>query len=77
MLKLSPEEQSVYCMYDPSAFSPVPGTWGAGGATFVELTKVKTAALKEALALAHSLLRQKTSGKEQGTRDRQQGTRKT
>jgi hypothetical protein len=57
MVKLSPADQSVYCMYDASSFSPVPGSWGAGGATFVELGKVKTAVLKEALAAAHARLR--------------------
>jgi predicted DNA-binding protein (MmcQ/YjbR family) len=56
MLKLSPVEQSVYCQFDPGSFSPVPGTWGAGGATFVALGKVKTEVLKEALSAAHSLL---------------------
>ncbi len=56
MLKLSPADQSVYCLYAPSVFSPVPGTWGAGGATFVDLSAAKTAVLKEALLAAHAQL---------------------
>lgn len=61
MLKLSPEDQSVYCLFDPLSFSSVPGTWGAGGATFVALDQVKKDVLKEALTAAHSLLLKKIS----------------
>ena len=53
MLKLPLNEQSVYCDYDPEVFSPVPGTWGKQGATFVDLKKVKPAVCKEALVLAY------------------------
>lgn len=52
MIKLSPVDQSVFCTADKLAIYPVPGTWGAGGATFFELKKVKKAILKDALKQA-------------------------
>ena len=54
MLKLSLIDQSVFCSYDTTTFSPVPGGWGTKGATFVELGKVKKRMLKDALALAYN-----------------------
>jgi YjbR len=54
MLKLPLEEQSVFCKYDENIFFPVPGAWGKGGATFVDLKKVKKAILKEALEIAYN-----------------------
>lgn len=53
MLKLPLADQSVYCDYDSSVFSPVPGAWGKQGATFVDLKKVSSTILKEALNLAY------------------------
>jgi hypothetical protein len=41
MVKLSLVDQSVFCSYDRNVFFPVPGGWGARGATFVELAKVR------------------------------------
>ena len=61
MLKLPPEEQSVYCLYDPLSFSPVPGSWGAKGATFVQLATVKAVVLKEALEAAYKQHAQATN----------------
>jgi len=52
MIKLSPVDQSVFCAIDKTAIYPVPGYWGTGGATFFELSKVKKAVLKDALAQA-------------------------
>ncbi len=54
MLRLTPVQQSVYCSLDNTIFSPVNGSWGKQGATFVELTKVKKKVLQEALALAYN-----------------------
>lgn len=59
MLKLSPVAQSVFCSTDAAVFWPVPGTWGAKGATFVELSKVKKAIFKDALKTAHRELMNK------------------
>ncbi|HLK28274.1 MAG TPA: hypothetical protein VKT28_06820 [Puia sp.] len=54
MLKLPLAEQSVFCSYDGEIFFPVPDGWGKGGATFVELKKVKKTVLKEALEIAYN-----------------------
>jgi hypothetical protein len=54
MLKLPLAEQSVFCSYDEAVFFPVAGGWGKGGATFVELKKVKKSVLKEALEIAYN-----------------------
>ena len=56
MIKLPVIDQSVFCSYDSSVFSPVPGTWGKQGATFVDLKKVKKTVLKEALTVAYNSL---------------------
>jgi len=54
MLKLPLANQSVFCKYDEHIFFPVPGGWGKGGATFIELKKVKKSILKEALEIAYN-----------------------
>lgn len=53
MVKLPLNEQSVFCLIDPAIIYPVPGGWGAKGATYIELGKVKKALLKEALLTAY------------------------
>jgi hypothetical protein len=53
MLKLPVADQSVYCSFDKDIFFPVPGSWGAKGATFAALDKVPTAVFKEALTIAY------------------------
>jgi len=53
MLKLPLPEQSVFCKYDNKIFFPVPGAWGKGGATFVDMKKVKKDIFMEALKLAY------------------------
>ena len=52
VLKLSPSDQYVYTQMDSTIFFPVAGGWGRQGATFVDLTKINKALLKEALAVA-------------------------
>jgi YjbR len=59
MLKLSLVSQSVFCAFDKTIFFPVPGGWGAKGATFVDLSKVKKAMLKDALKTAYKELTDK------------------
>ena len=54
MLKLSLVSQSVFCSYDPTVFSPVPGGWGRQGATFVDLGKVPKNIFKDALSKAYN-----------------------
>ena len=55
MVKLSLVDQSVFCSYDRNVFFPVPGGWGARGATFVELAKVRKDMFKDALKSAYDL----------------------
>jgi predicted DNA-binding protein (MmcQ/YjbR family) len=63
MLKLSLLDQSVFCTYH-DVFSPVPGGWGAKGATFVDLAKVRADMFKDALQAAYTLaVTKKTSPK--------------
>jgi len=52
MVKLSPIDQSVFNAFDPTIFFPVPNKWGLGGATFVELDKVRKDMLTDALTIA-------------------------
>jgi hypothetical protein len=40
MVKLSLEDQSVFCAYRKEIIYPVPGGWGKGGATYINLKKV-------------------------------------
>ncbi|HEX5113394.1 MAG TPA: MmcQ/YjbR family DNA-binding protein [Saprospiraceae bacterium] len=53
MVKLTPEQQSVFCSMGDSVFYPVPGSWGQKGATFVNLRKVRKDMFKDALTLAY------------------------
>ena len=53
MLKLPLPDQSVFCNYDNRIFYPVPGAWGAKGATYVELSKVRKDMFRDALDVAY------------------------
>ena len=53
MVKLTPEDQSVFCQFDPRIIYPVPGGWGKKGATFIELSKVRKAMFKDAVTTAY------------------------
>lgn len=53
MVKLTPEDQSVFCAFDPAVIFPVPGGWGKKGATFIELKKLRKTMLKDALTVAY------------------------
>jgi hypothetical protein len=59
MLKLSLIDQSVFCAFDKTIFYPVPGAWGAKGATFVDLGKVKKEMLTDALQCAYRIVTEK------------------
>lgn|SRR5262249_12409559 len=52
MLKLPPDEQAALLMLAPATFSPVPGTWGERGSTFVQLQTVERADFQAALKTA-------------------------
>jgi len=50
--KFTPDEQEFKCMMAPDAFAPVPNAWGKQGWTTAELSKLSTAEVKNALAMA-------------------------
>jgi hypothetical protein len=52
-IKLSPIDQSVFCLYDKTVIFPVPNKWGTQGWTLINLAKVKKAMLKDALETAY------------------------
>jgi predicted DNA-binding protein (MmcQ/YjbR family) len=53
-VKLSPIDQSVFCLYDKTVIYPVPNKWGTQGWTLINLAKVKKAMLKDALTTAYN-----------------------
>lgn len=52
MVKLSLTGQSVFCAWNAAIIYPVPGGWGRGGATYIELKKVPRAMCADALRTA-------------------------
>ncbi|MEP7231533.1 MAG: MmcQ/YjbR family DNA-binding protein [Ginsengibacter sp.] len=52
-LKLSLEDQSVFCSFDSAVIHPVAGGWGRMGFTYVNLKKVRKAMFKDALKMAY------------------------
>ena len=52
MVKLTPEQQEAFVAADPTAFAPVKGGWGRGGATNVRLRRAKVKAVRTALLTA-------------------------
>ena len=52
-LKLSPTDQSVFCLVDKNIIYPVPNKWGQQGWTLFELAKMKKALMKDALNVAY------------------------
>jgi hypothetical protein len=51
-LKLTPEQQQMLCAAEPEAFTPVPGGWGAKGATWFYPKQADTRTAKSALWMA-------------------------
>jgi hypothetical protein len=54
-LMFDPDLRDFYCEQAPHAFSPVPGGWGARGATRCGLDTVDEPTLASALQAAHRL----------------------
>lgn len=52
-LMLSEIDQSVFSAYDKTIIYPVPNKWGAKGATYIDLKKVKKSVLKDALTVSY------------------------
>jgi predicted DNA-binding protein (MmcQ/YjbR family) len=53
VVKLTVEEQAVFCLYDKTIIYPVPGKWGLQGWTKIELKKVKKEMLLDALTVSY------------------------
>ena len=53
VLHFSPVDQSVFTDISKGAIYPVHGKWGKSGFTFVELKKVKSAMLKDAITISY------------------------
>ncbi len=53
VLKFTEIDQSVFGAFDKSVIYPVPGAWGKKGFTFIELQKVRTDMLKDALTVSY------------------------
>lgn len=60
VVKLTPEDQSVFCAFDNTVMFPVPGGWGKKGWTFVNLQKVRKTMLLDALTTAWKTVAPKT-----------------
>lgn len=52
-VKLTPEDQDVFCLVDKQIIYPVPNKWGVQGWTFVELRLVPRAMFVNILKVAH------------------------
>ncbi|MEO8431522.1 MAG: MmcQ/YjbR family DNA-binding protein [Acidobacteriota bacterium] len=52
MVKLTPDEQEAFAQAAPAVFSPVPGGWGRGGATRVQLRAATKAVARDGLVAA-------------------------
>lgn len=52
-VKLSPNEQAIYCMIDPTMIQAVPNKWGLQGWTFIYLKKIKKSLLHDVLVSAY------------------------
>lgn len=53
VVKLSVEEQAVFCLYDKTVIYPVPGKWGLQGWTMIALKTVKKEMLLDALTVSY------------------------
>ena len=53
VLKLDEVNQSVFSAFDKTIIYPVNGAWGKQGWTILELSKVRTDLLKDALRVAY------------------------
>lgn len=52
-VKLTPEQQSLFCLIDETLIFPVPNKWGKQGWTLVNLKKVNKEILIEILTVAY------------------------
>lgn len=52
MVKLTPDQQEEWEEREPSVITPVPGGWGRGGATFIDLRAASAATVRATLRTA-------------------------
>ncbi len=52
MVKLKPEQQSLFVRTEPAVFRPVNGVWGQRGATYVTLDAATEPSVRQALTAA-------------------------
>jgi len=52
MVKLTPEQQREFVLYEPTIFAPVKGGWGLRGATTVRLEEADKATVRRAVGTA-------------------------
>jgi hypothetical protein len=52
VVKLSPEDQSIFCNFNDKVFHPANGAWGRQGFTFIELKKVRKDMFTDAMTLS-------------------------
>jgi len=52
MVKLTPEDQSLFVRTAPAVFQPVNGAWGRGGCTYVHLEAATEPEVRQALIAA-------------------------
>ena|SRR6186997_3328692 len=53
-VKLSPIDQSVFCLIDPATIYPVPNKWGLQGWTNLDLRKIAPPVLADLLNTAYN-----------------------
>lgn len=53
VVKLTVEEQAVFCLYDTTVIYPVPGKWGLQGWTMIALKKVRREMLQDILTVSY------------------------
>lgn len=59
MVKISPEQQTVFLDDHAAMFTPSPGAWGRGGCTDVVLAKARVPAVRAAMQLAWEAVMEK------------------
>lgn len=52
-VKLSPTDQDLFSVFDPSVVFPVPNKWGQQGWTFVNMDRIPEETLKDILTTAY------------------------
>lgn len=53
-IRLSLEEQDLFCIYDKNVMYPVPNKWGKQGWTHINLLTIPSEMCEDALKTAHS-----------------------